>query len=70
MSDHLSKREAVRIKDSRNLGLIIAEIEDMKTRHLSMKFRLSCITAMEELGKAQSRLLELNDQFRKVADEN
>ena len=65
-SPDLTGRAKIRKRDAGCLELMIAEIEDMKTRHLSAYFKIKCNEAIAELKKAQTKLIELNEQFEAI----
>jgi hypothetical protein len=50
------KRINSRQLDINRLELMIAELEDMRSRHLSTRFRVRCNDAIRELVEAQRRL--------------
>jgi hypothetical protein len=53
------KRVAHRKLDISKLELMIAELEDMKTRHLSAYFKIKCNDAIKQLKLGQQKLMEL-----------
>jgi hypothetical protein len=66
--EHLRQRHEQRQKHSNALELIIAELEDMKTHHHSLYFKVSVGLAIKHARDAQNKLLSLNKQFEKLAN--
>lgn len=66
MSDYTNQRRKERELDSNRLELMVAELEDMKSRHHSAYFKIKCTDAINQLKLGQGKLKELNEQWDKV----